>query len=227
MKYLFTQKSTLTIIGAALFLLMMLSSTVSLGADQGVAATPEEIVAKLQSKLKLSDQQSKDLNTALTDLSNQLDALIKKREAATEQEDPKEFIDGVKQAQADYQGKLKTILSSSQLQSYNELREKVIMEAMDNLATIRLLDIQPHVKFSDAQMKKMVPVMAQTMRSFIKIAWKYAGERLRFFEKIRIAKDLKEIQSKAQNQIQAILTPDQYKAWEAYKQQMQSKEKSG
>jgi hypothetical protein len=210
----------------ALFLFLILNSAVSYGADQGVAANPDEIVAKLKGKLNLSDQQSKELKAALTDLSNQLDALIAKREAATEQEDPKAFINGVKQAQADYQNKLKTIFTASQLQSYNELREKVIMEAMDNLATIRLLDIQPHVKFSDAQMKKMVPVMAETMRSFIKIAWKYAGQRLRFFEKIRIAKDLKEIQSKAQNQIQAILTPDQYKAWEAYKKQMQSKEKS-
>lgn len=204
-----------------LFILMLSTGFASLAADDGPSITPDEVVTELKTKLSLSDQQASELKTALTDLSKQLQALIAKRESAADDEPPDEFINGVKKAQADYQAKLKTILSSSQLQSYNELREKVIMEAMTYIAQIRLYDIQPKVHFSDDQLQKLTPVLAESMRGFIKIAWQYAGKRLRLMQKLRVARDLKEIQSKAEQQVQKILTPDQYKTWQQVKEQAQ------
>jgi hypothetical protein len=223
MSHLIVKKPIAMIIRIALLSLAIMSSPVALGADKQATITPDEIVAELKTKLDLNEQQVKELTTALTTLSQQLDALIAKREAATEDDDPNEFIHGVKQAQADYQNKLKKILSSSQLESYNTLREKVIMDAMKDLAEIRLLDIQTHVNFSDEQLQKLIPVLAESMRGFMKIAWKYAGERLRLGQKIRIARDLKRIQSKAQKQVQQILTEDQFKKWGEYKEQQQDK----
>ncbi|HEY5140634.1 MAG TPA: hypothetical protein VIJ25_15165, partial [Methylococcales bacterium] len=198
MKLVTLKNPALAMIGVVLGLFMLLSSSVSLGANEGTAITPDEIVAELKPKLGLNDQQIKDLTASLTELSKKLDGLIAKQAAATEGGDPNEFISGIKQAQADYQKELKKILTSAQLQSYNALREQVIMDAMKNLAEIRLLDIQPQVKFSDDQMNKLVPVVAESMRSFMKIAWEYAGKRLRLGEKIRVARDLKKIQSDAQ-----------------------------
>ena len=62
------------------------------------------------------------------------------------------------------------------------------------------------------------------MRGLIKIAWKYAGERrIRLGQKIRIARELKEIQHKSEGEVKQILTSDQYKKWEAYKKQQQGK----
>ena len=206
---------------AVLIALMLLGSPLAVAADDGPSITPDEVVAELKTKLSLSDQQASELKAALTDLSKELDALITKRESATEDEPPDEFINGVKKAQADYQAKLKTILSSSQLQSYNELREKVIMEAMTNLAQIRLYDLQPKVHFSDQQLDKLTPVLAESMRGFIKIAWEYAGKRLRLMQKLRVVRDLKEIQSKAEIKVQQILTPEQYKTWQQVKEQAQ------
>ena len=190
------------------------------------AVTPQEIVAKLKPELKLSGQQSKEMTSALTDLSNTLYGLVEKQKAAGQGDDPSAFINGVKDAQRDYQAKLKTILDADQLKTYGELREKVIMQAMDSIAEIKLYDIQPHVKFSDTQLEKLVPVLGESLRGFLKIAWQYAGERLGFLRKLRIVADLKQIQSKAQQQMQTILTPEQYKAWEAYKQAQQQKEEA-
>jgi len=223
MNHLIVKNPAVMVIRISLLILVFLTGSIAIGAEKQATITPDEIVAELKTKLDLNEQQVKELTAALTDLSQQLDALIAKREAATEDDDPNEFIHGVKQAQADYQNKLKKILSSSQLESYNALREKVIMDAMKDLAEIRLLDIQPHVNFSDEQLQKLIPVLAESMRGFMKIAWKYAGERLRLGQKIRVARDLKRIQSKAQKQVQQILTEDQFKKWEDYKKQQQDK----
>jgi len=188
--------------------------------------SPDDIVAELKPKLDLNDQQVKDLTAALGELGKTLHALIEKQDAAKEEEgDPNEFIKGVKQAQSDYQKKLKGILDDNQLQTYNELREKAIMDMMKDLAEIKLLDIQPHVGFSDEQLQKLIPVMAESMRSFMKIAWEHAGKHLRLGQKIRVARDLKRIQSKSQKQVQQILTGDQYQKWEEVKEQQQEKQK--
>lgn len=225
MKFFTVKRPAFTITGILLILLAMLASSVSFGATAMEDFAPDEIVAELKTKLDLNDQQAKDLTSALSELGKNLHTLIAKQEAAKEDDDPNEFIRGVKQAQADYQKKLKGILNDKQLESYNELREAAIMDMMKDLAEIKLLDIQPKVGFSDQQLEKLVPVMAKSMRGFIKIAWEHAGKRLRIRQKIKIARDMNRIQSKAQQQVQQILTGEQYKKWEEFKEQQQAKQK--
>ena len=223
MKHLAFTKPVTTMIGVVLFLLAMLSSPVSFAADAMADFAPDEIVAELKTKLDLNDQQVKDLTAALGDMGKTLHALIEKQEAAKEEEKSDEFIKGVKQAQDDYQKKLKGILTDKQLEDYNALKEAAIMDMMKDLAEIKLLDIQPKIGFSDEQLEKMVPVMAESMRGFMKIAWEHAGKRLRLRQKIKVAKSLKKIQSNSQQQIQQILTGEQYQQWEQLKEQQQSK----
>ena len=224
MKVLSMNKPVTALISLAMFLFLSLSATVSLAADKGADISVGDIVAELKTKLKLNDQQVKEVTAALTDLSTTLNTLVNNQEGATENDDPHEFINGVKEAQANYQARLKQILTDSQMQSYDVLKEQVIMEALDNLAAIKLMDIQDQIGFSDDQLKKLTPVLGESMGGLIKIAWKYAGERrIRLGEKIRIARELKEIQHKSEQQVKQILTPDQYTKWEAYKKQQQGK----
>ena len=224
MKVLSMNKPVTALISLAMFLFLSLSATVSLAATKGADISVGDIVAELKTKLKLNDQQVKEVTAALTDLSTTLNTLVNNQEGATENDDPHEFINGVKEAQAHYQARLKQILTDSQMQSYNALKEQVIMDALDNLAAIKLMDIQVQIGFSDEQLNKLTPVLGEDMRGFIKIAWKYAGEsRIRVLEKIKIARELKEIQHKSEGKVKQILTPDQYKKWEAYKKQQQGK----
>ena len=224
MKVLSMNKPVTALISLAMFLFLSLSATVSLAATKGADISVGDIVAELKTKLKLNDQQVKEVTAALTDLSTTLNTLVNNQEGATENDDPHEFINGVKEAQAHYQARLKQILTDSQMQSYDVLKEQVIMEALDNLAAIKLMDIQDQIGFSDDQLKKLTPVLGESMGGLIKIAWKYAGERrIRLGEKIRIARELKEIQHKSEQQVKQILTPDQYTKWEAYKKQQQGK----
>ena len=224
MKHLSFTKATVTIFGVVMFLVAMLRSPVLFADGAMDDFSPDEIVAELKPRLDLNDQQVKDLTAALGEMGKTFHALIEKEEASKE-EDPNEFIKGVKQAQADYQTKLKGILNEKQLQTYNELREEAIMDMMKDLAEIKLLDIQPHVGFSDEQLEKLVPVMATSMRGFMKVAWEHAGKHLRLRQKIKVAKQLKRIQSDSQKQVQQILTRDQYSKWEAFKKQQQEEQK--
>jgi len=226
MKLITVKKTALTLTGIVLFILTMLSSPVSFAEGAMDDFSPDEIVAELKPKLDLNDQQVKDMSAALGELGKNLHALIEKQDAAKEEDDPNEFIKSVKQAQSDYQKKLKEILNDKQQQTYNELREEAIMNMMKDLAEIKLLDIQPHVGFSDDQLQKLIPVMAESMRNTIKIAWEHAGKHLRLGQKIRVARDLKRIQSNAQKQVQQILTGEQYQKWEDFKKQQQEKQKS-
>jgi hypothetical protein len=208
MKVFSTNKPSVIVISLVLLLIFNLSASVCFAAKKSADISVGDVVTKLKTKLNLNDQQVKELTTALTDLSNRLNTLVNKQEGAEEDNDPHEFINGVKEAQADYQKKLKTILTDSQMKSYDALKEQVIMDALDNLAAIKLMDVQDQID----------------MRGLIKIAWKYAGEsRIRLLEKIRIARELKEIQHKSEGKVKQILTPDQYKKWETYKKQQQGK----
>jgi hypothetical protein len=224
MKYISFLKTQTSFISVVVFLLTMLVSQVSMAADAMADFAPDEIVAELKTKLDLNDQQVKDMTAALGELGKTLHALIEKEEANKE-EHSDEFIKGVKQAQEDYQKKLKGILDDKQLQTYNELKEAAIMDMMKDLAEIKLLDIQPKVGFSDEQLEKLVPVLAENMRGLIKVAWENAGKHLRLRQKIKIAKKLKHMQSDAQKKVQQILTGEQYQKWEELKKQQQEQQK--
>ncbi|MBL3526153.1 MAG: hypothetical protein JMN27_00805 [gamma proteobacterium endosymbiont of Lamellibrachia anaximandri] len=223
MKRLTSASSFSVIFSVVLFLLILLGSPVSFSADAKAEFSPDEVVAELKSKLSLNDQQVKGLTAALAELGENLDALISKQETAKKKDDPTEFIKGVKQAQADYQKKLKGILDSKQLESYNALKESAIMDMLKDLAEIKLLDIQPEIGFSDEQLEQLAPVMAESMQGFMKTAWEHAGKRLRMRQKIKVAKILKRIQSNAKQQVQKILTSKQYQIWEELKKQQQVK----
>ena len=220
MNVLKAYRPILTLVHLMLLLFLVIGGSASLAADK--APDVSDVVTKLKTKLNLNDQQVKEVTSALTELATTLETLTNNQEGASEDDDPHDFIKAVKEAQDSYQAKIKKILTPEQMQNYEALREQVIMDALDNLAAIKLMDIQDQIGFSDDQLKKLTPVLGQSMGGLIKIAWKYAGERrIRLGQKIRIARELKEIQHKSEGEVKQILTPDQYNKWEAYKKQEQ------
>ena len=73
--------------------------------------------------------------------------------------------------------------------------------------------------FEVSYRKKLVPILGNSMYSVIKIAWENAGQTLRAPQKIRLAKELKKIQSDTRAGIEKVLTPEQLKAWDKYKEE--------
>ena len=177
----------------------------------------DDIVAFLAQELKLDDQQKQNLNTEMERYANQLNKLIEDQES--EDADPDALIKGVKQAQDGHNKELEQIFTKEQLQQYNALKEKVIKGMFNDLAEIKLMDIQPKTSISDEQVTELVPILGNSMYSIIKIAWENAGKKLRAPQKIRLAKELKKIQADSRAGIEKVLTPEQLKAWDKYKEE--------
>jgi len=177
----------------------------------------DDIVVFLAQELKLDDQQKQNLNTEMERYANQLNKLIEDQES--EDADPDALIKGVKQAQDGHNKELEKIFTKEQLQQYNALKEKVIKGMFSDLAEIKLMDIQPKTSISDEQVSQLVPILGNSMYNIIKIAWENAGKTLRAPQKIKLAKELKRIQADSRAGIEKVLTPEQLKAWDKYKEE--------
>ena len=129
------------------------------------------------------------------------------------------MIKGVKQAQDGHNKELEKIFTKEQVQQYNALKEKVIKGMFNDLAEIKLMDIQPKTSISDEQVTELVPILGNSMYSIIKIAWENAGKTLRAPQKIKLAKEMKRIQADTRAGIEKVLTPEQLKAWDKYKEE--------
>jgi hypothetical protein len=174
-----------------------------------------EAVGELSAKLELDEEQSQKLGKSIEAYMTRLDALFAEQDA--EDADPAKLIDGVRQAQAGYEQELASFMSKEQFENYLKLKEQAIKGMLSDLAEIQLLDAQPKTSITDEQIAELVPVIGNSFYGILKIAFENAGKKLRPGQKIGVAKKLKSIQSKAQQELQRVLTPEQLQAWEAYK----------
>ena len=194
----------------ALFLL----STVFASA-QASEADFAEAVGELSAKLELDEGQSQELAKSIEAYMTKLDALFAEQEG--EDADPAKLIEGVKDAQAGYEKELASFMSKEQFENYLKLREQAIKGMLSDLAEIQLLDAQSKTSITDEQIVELAPVMGNAFYGILNIAFDNAGKKLRPGQKIGVAKKLKSIQSKTQQELQRVLTPEQLQAWEAHK----------
>jgi hypothetical protein len=197
--------------------IIMIGIVLTITTDSIASTDSDDIVELLAQELKLDDQQKQNLDTEMERYANQLNKLIEDQES--EDADPDALIKGVKQAQDGHNKELEKIFSPEQFQQYNALKEKVIKGMFNDLAEIKLMDIQPKTSISDEQVTELVPILGNSMYSIIKIAWENAGKKLRAPQKIKLAKEMKRIQADARAGIEKVLTPEQLKAWDKYKEE--------
>ena len=202
-------KTVLCFIGIIMIGIVLIITT-----DSIASTDSDDIVELLAHELKLDDQQKQNLNTEMERYANQLNQLIEDQE--TEDADPDALIKGVKQAQDGHNKELEKIFTKEQVQQYNALKEKVIKGMFNDLAEIKLMDIQPKTSISDEQVSELVPILGNSMYSIIKIAWENAGKTLRAPQKIKLAKEMKRIQADTRAGIEKVLTPEQLNAWDKY-----------
>jgi hypothetical protein len=194
----------------ALFLL----STVFASAHAGEADFAEA-VGELSAKLELDEGQSQKLAKSIEAYMTKLDALFAEQEG--EDADPAKLINGVRDAQAGYEKELASFMSKEQFENYLKLKEQAIKGMLSDLAEIQLLEAQSKTSITDEQIVELAPVMGNAFYGILNIAFENAGKNLRPGQKIGVAKKLKSIQSKTQQELQRVLTAEQLQAWEAHK----------
>ena len=208
--------------------LVALPATLALAEEEGPEV--EDIVVVLTDSLELTEEQQPQVETALQEF------MIGLQKATEETEEDEEggasVITKVKKERDSFNGKMKDILSKEQYAEYEALVDQVITEMFNDLAGIKLLDLQPVLELSDEQVEELEPVMGSAMRSMLSIILENADKKLRMPKKIKLGKKLKKIQSDMNTGMKEILTEEQWAQYEAYKeaqkeQKEQKNESSG
>lgn len=200
-------------------------SAVVVGSFAGFAVAqdgdPSEILAELQAKLELSDEQAQQVGAAMGKYAKELEATLTKHENA-EEPDGAAMIGDVKKVRDAYRKELQTILSKEQYEGYIAMVEAILLEMMSDVAEIRLMDIQPKCSLTDEQVVQLAPIMGKGMFDMVRLLFENADKKLTAPKKIKLAKAVKSIQSDMDKQINAVLTEEQQKAYAAYKEAQKS-----
>jgi len=186
-------------------------------------ADTDDIMAMLTKELKLSDDQSKKLDTEIQKFAKTVDQL--KADQEKEGAEPEDLVKGAKKAQEEYIDQVKKILTPDQYKQYEAIKEKALKGMFEDLAAIKLMDIQSKIDISDDQLDKLAPIMGDSLYQVVTLAWEHAGHRLRVGQKIRLARELKHIQKQARDDSSKILSKEQMAAWDKLKEEQQKKNK--
>ena len=193
-----------------------------LSVSSASAQESDEIVAELKAPLGLSDEQAQQMSALMTKYKDQMDKTLAKHEDA-EEPDVEAMIADVRGVRDGYRKELSKILSKEQNQAYLSKVEEIIEEMFSDIAEIRLIDMQPKLTLSDEQVEKLAPVLGKSMREIVRIVFENAGTRLGLRKKIKIGKSLKKLQRDTRTAVEGILTPEQLKAFDAYREEQKAK----
>ena len=181
----------------------------------------ESIVLELKEELKLNDEQTGQLSSLIDKFANDLNAAIEKND--TEEPDPKALLSDIKVVREQFNEDLEQILTEEQMEKYLAYVDQVLNEIIGDIAEIKLLDLKPILELTDDQITQLKPVLTKSIKGVLSTIWEYVDKRMGMRNKAKIGKTLKKIQSETKEATEKILSPNQIKAWEEYKEKMKSK----
>ena len=181
----------------------------------------DEIAATVSEKLELSEEQSGEMLELMTLYRGELDRTLAKYE---DQEEPDvgAMIGEIRDVRDEYRAKLGKVLTKDQMKGYEAMINEVIGGMFNDIAEIRLIDLQDPLELSDDQVEKLIPIMGKGMHGMIKIVFENAGTRLSLPKKVSIGNKIKKVQKEADNGVKSVLTSGQYEKWQAMKEASKS-----
>ncbi len=181
----------------------------------------ESIVLELKEELQLNDEQTDQLSNLIDKFVIELKAAVDKND--TEEPDPKALLSDIKVVREQFNEDLEQILTEEQMIKYLAYVDQVFNEIIGDIAEIKLLDLKPVLELTDDQITQLRPVLTKSIRGVLSTIWEYVDKRMGMRNKAKIGKTLKKIQSEAQEATQKILSPEQLKTLEEYKEKNKSK----
>ncbi len=180
----------------------------------------DEIAATISEKLELSEGQTGEMKELMTVYQGELDRTLAKYEGQ-EEPDAGAMIGEITKIRDEYRGKLGKVLSKEQMNGYVAIIDGVISGMFNDIAEIRLMDLQDPLELSDGQVEKLIPIMGKGMHEIIKVVFENAGTRLSVPKKVSIGNKIKKIQKDTDNGVKSVLTSGQYEKWQAMKEEAQ------
>ena len=182
----------------------------------------QELVAGLKEPLDLSDKQVTQVETLLIQYRANMDGILLKYE---DQEEPDvgAMIGEIRGARDGYRKDLQGILSKDQYEKYMAKVDEVMTGMFNDLAEIKMMDVQPLIDLTDGQVESLVPILGKSMLSTIRLLFENAGTRLSIPKKVSIGKTMKKIEKEKRAGMEQIMTPDQLAAYDKYKEENKKK----
>lgn len=181
----------------------------------------DDIVDSLTVHLDLTGDQPSEVEGLLVTFATDWNATQEKYEDA---EDKDGMIDELKAVQAAYQDGLAAVLSDQQLEAFDQLIDQIMHDIFNEVAELKLRDLQPALELSEDQVMQLKPVLGTALVDVVRLMWENAGKKMRLPKKLKLANKLKKIQSTAKTQANEILTPEQVAKWEAMKEAAKAEE---
>jgi hypothetical protein len=181
-------------------------------------------MTNLQETLDLSDKQVTQVQTLMVQYRAKLDGVLLKYEDE-EEPDVGKMIGEIRDVRDGYRKDLQGILSKDQYNNYINQIDNVLQGMFNDLAEIRLMDVQPQIDLTDGQVESLVPIVGKSLLSTVRLLFENAGTRLSVPKKISIAKNLKKIEKEKRAGMENILTPDQLAAYDKYKEEQKAARK--
>jgi len=185
----------------------------------------EVVIVSLTEKLDLSDKQVQQVQTLLVQYRATLDGILLKHEGA-EEPDVAGMIGEIRGVRDNYRKDLQTILSKDQYSIYLAQIDDILTDMFNDLAEIRLMDVQNEANLTDAQIESLVPIVGKGLKSTVQLLFENAGDRLSVPKKIKISKSLKKIEKEQRAGMENILTPEQLSLYDAYKEEQKQARKN-
>jgi hypothetical protein len=95
----------------------------------------------------------------------------------------------------------------------------------NDLAEIRLIDLQEQMSFTDGQIESLTPILGKSMMRTVQVLVQNAGQKLTLPKKVGIKNDLKKIEKEKREGMNQIMTPDQLAMYDKYKEEQKAARK--
>jgi hypothetical protein len=204
----------------ALFLVVVANSFLAQAQEESMV----QLMANITTTLDLSDTQVPQVEALLTQYRGKLDGILLKYE---DQEEPEvdKMIGEIRDVRDSYRKDLEGLLSPDQYTTYIAQVDGILTDMFQNLAEIRLMEVQPQVDLTDGQVESLVPIVGKSMLSTVRLLFENAGKRLSLPKKIGIKNDMKKIEKEKRAGMEKIMTDAQMDAYDAYKEEQKAKKK--
>ena len=181
------------------------------------AQEDNEILIELTEVLALTDEQIPQVQGLLEKFAADMDVAT----AMTEVEEPdnQAIIGAIKKARADLNSGMKSVLSEEQFQTLETTVDQIFQEIFEDIAEIRLIDLEPVLDLTPEQTEALKPVLGTGMRDIIGVIFEYGDKRLNKRTQIKMGKAIKRIQGDMEKGIAAILNEEQMALYTAMKEE--------
>jgi hypothetical protein len=194
---------------------LLLLPVISLAEDDS-----SEILAEMTETLGLTEEQVPQVGAILQKFATDMEAAS----AMTEVEEPdnQAIMGAVKKAKSDFKSGMKDVLDKEQFETLETTLDAIIQEMFEDIAEIRIMDLEEPLGLSEEQATALKPVMGTGMRDLIGVIFEYGDKRLSAPRKVKMGKKLKRIQSDMEKGVAGILTEEQMAKYQALKEESKS-----